>query len=442
MNPLGFLHRPPLIDRSAHRNRALSLSIVLIVAVVACSGERSIRDCTRNSDCASGLECRLDSCRPPLAPADGGDNGMTVDSGRPSVTDAGSGDDSGFTGDAGLAVDSGLAPDAGIAPDAGGVADAGVMSCAATGSCVFGQPCNSGADCKSQFCASGVCCDGPCGGGCETCKSAGAVGSCRPLPKGTACGAYACTGTSPQCPTQCAKPSDCASTSTCCLSGNDATSVECNVQNLANTCIQLPLCNSVKDDFQGPTLAPTVWSLTSSNANGTAGIVNGQLAFAWAHPAGSKNAYTAAVLRKRISLVGNSCQVEISDTSALAGSPKIALVGLVLVSPAGEGSFNLRINRDRTVVAEERYPPSAGLTNKYIESVPLDASARKFLRMTEDAGTVFFDYSGNGRDFTRLAASKTPIRTSDLTLNLAVYEEEVVRDAGVSIRLDNFNSVP
>ncbi|MDH5491653.1 MAG: putative metal-binding motif-containing protein, partial [Myxococcales bacterium] len=57
------------------------------------------------------------------------------------------------------------------------------------GSCVAdrpqGSPCARGGDCISPlFCVDGVCCDGACGGECESCSVAGSEGSCAPVPVG------------------------------------------------------------------------------------------------------------------------------------------------------------------------------------------------------------------------------------------------------------------
>lgn len=81
-----------------------------------------------------------------------------------------------------------------------------------------GTPCTSATLCRSGTCRSGVCCDGPCLGVCSSCTLAGAVGMCRPLPKGTdvgSCGIYRCNGTDGGCPAKCADDGGCAAGLVC-----------------------------------------------------------------------------------------------------------------------------------------------------------------------------------------------------------------------------------
>ena len=55
------------------------------------------------------------------------------------------------------------------------------------GSCglkTAGQTCTAGTECASTFCVDGVCCGSACGGKCQTCNQAGALGVCTPVPLG------------------------------------------------------------------------------------------------------------------------------------------------------------------------------------------------------------------------------------------------------------------
>jgi hypothetical protein len=97
-----------------------------------------------------------------------------------------------------------------------GAADADSCAgvCDATGACVIpdGQPCDPSVPCSSGFCASGVCCGSACNRPCETCSVVPGTCSVVPLGQGSpsACGAYLCSGTSPDCPTSCAGDAVCA----------------------------------------------------------------------------------------------------------------------------------------------------------------------------------------------------------------------------------------
>ena len=63
----------------------------------------------------------------------------------------------------------------------------GDQACDATGVCkaANGKTCAGAADCASGFCSDGVCCSGACTGTCVSCKLAGKVGACSPVPIGT-----------------------------------------------------------------------------------------------------------------------------------------------------------------------------------------------------------------------------------------------------------------
>ncbi len=85
-------------------------------------------------------------------------------------------------------------------------------ACGTTGECI--EP--------GHTCVDSVCCTSACTGGCEACSvAAGAVkdGTCVPVGKGTACGAYVCTGASGTCPTSCAADADCAPGKFCSAAG-------------------------------------------------------------------------------------------------------------------------------------------------------------------------------------------------------------------------------
>jgi hypothetical protein len=47
-----------------------------------------------------------------------------------------------------------------------------------------GQACGDGTECLSKFCAQGFCCNSACGGACQSCAVAGALGTCSPVAVG------------------------------------------------------------------------------------------------------------------------------------------------------------------------------------------------------------------------------------------------------------------
>ena len=64
---------------------------------------------------------------------------------------------------------------------------------------VDGESCAAGTECRSGACADGVCCDRACGGQCEACNLAGAVGVCTPVVGAPIGGRAACAGDGSAC---------------------------------------------------------------------------------------------------------------------------------------------------------------------------------------------------------------------------------------------------
>jgi RHS repeat-associated protein len=92
---------------------------------------------------------------------------------------------------------------------AGGLSGSTVLTAAHLYDASFGLGCTSNNQCPTGFCASGVCCNSACDGGCGACNLAGNLGTCSAQPSGTSCRAKSgacdvaeiCTGSSANCPT-------------------------------------------------------------------------------------------------------------------------------------------------------------------------------------------------------------------------------------------------
>jgi hypothetical protein len=112
-----------------------------------------------------------------------------------------------------------------------GDTDCGTNNYCEAGRCrrtqVNGGACNRTPQCASGFCADGVCCDTACGDGCAACNNLGAIGTCGIAPLHAAgrgaCAPLLCDGTTNQCPTSCARNSDCAVGFACAQSGTPRT---------------------------------------------------------------------------------------------------------------------------------------------------------------------------------------------------------------------------
>jgi hypothetical protein len=360
--------------------------IVLVVAVslqcfVGCADSRQSGACVSNNDCRPPeSECRLGICRSPT-------------SGR----------------DAGTRIDGGLS-----------------ITCASNGSCLLGQPCDSG-----------VCCNEQCGQGCSSCNLVGSAGTCKPSLKGTACGAYACNGSSFTCPTQCAARADCAYAYTCCAPGTPSSETDCVSKGLTSKCFQLPSCASIQDNFNQAQLDNNKWASVSTADGGGAGVLSGNLRIDLGYGPQSIDAYTAVTLKQRVSIVGSSCQIEVVNASVFDTTNEFAVSGFILTDTETKGDFELRLLRNQAALSRETAegrPDEAEVTGP---SFP-DAG-RRFLRLSEDAGQVFFEYSSDGKAFITLTSIVPRLRPSDLDLSIAVYESAVGRDAGGAVLFDNFN---
>jgi uncharacterized repeat protein (TIGR02543 family) len=74
-----------------------------------------------------------------------------------------------------------------------------------------GATCTDRAECASGFfCVSGVCCNSPCNGACESCTAPGSEGIC-----GTACGAFACDSVQNACYNSCTTSEQCVQGGLC-----------------------------------------------------------------------------------------------------------------------------------------------------------------------------------------------------------------------------------
>src|SRR5262249_35889074 len=71
--------------------------------------------------------------------------------------------------------------------------------------------------CQSNVCVSGICCNIPCSGNCQTCTAT--PGMCTAFAQGSAgtpsCAPFLCNGTSGNCPTTCMADPECASPARC-----------------------------------------------------------------------------------------------------------------------------------------------------------------------------------------------------------------------------------
>jgi hypothetical protein len=381
----------PSVSTSPTQFADRSLAAALLVAFVGLTcGKNDAQQpvCYAQNDCVVGLECRLGRCVKPLDQEP----------------------------------------------------DAGPPSCAATGTCLLGEKCASGRECKSQFCNSGVCCNEQCGGSCAACNLKGSVGTCKVLPKGTACGAYVCDGTSPQCDAKrCTSSDECSPAYTCCTAETSAESQDCIGRGLTNTCYQLPACSTLQDDFEQPPSAPARWDDFNGSANPLGFRDGGTLHLALGIPKAGGAAFAGVAYRQRVSLEGSSCQVEMPDLSMVASNSSISLVGLALTSPDYKNSVALRVGSGERLVATEEL--DGGVRYEYSPKLPL--ASMRFLRISADAGVISFAHSADGNNFVETYSSQAKFRLGDVRLSLTAYEAAPLKpDSGGFVTFDNLNIIP
>ncbi len=105
-----------------------------------------------------------------------------------------------------------------------------------------GAGCSADAQCTNGHCAQGVCCDGACGGACESCAEPDRLGACSPLAGGSAgtpsCAPYVCDGSSASCPGSCSRDGGCVAGDYC--DGGSCSEKESN----GKTCTAANQCQS------------------------------------------------------------------------------------------------------------------------------------------------------------------------------------------------------
>ncbi len=363
---------------------------------LSCGTSTTSRACVQTSDCTSGLECRLGTCRAPGQPVESRDSGM-------------------------------------------GAADGG-PACGQAPNCLLGQACGANGDCKSQFCTGGVCCNEQCASECGSCALAGSVGTCKPKPKGTECvtaTAYVCNGVDTTCSTSCTTIDNCSTAYACCLPGN-VNYTECNAQKQGGTCVKFKPCSDISDDFGGPALNGTQWTVVGPPDSTSLSIANQRLQISHTPKMTTDGLYSAIESRGHFSLVDGSCSIQFGDTAGLKRSPDFAAAQINIFPPRIQpGFFQFFIdNRDRLGAA---LTLTDGGTPQ-LADLQYNPALHKFVRVREAAGVLYFEASPDGQKYTAFAQAKPDIRLSDLQLSLGMFELKAQVGANASATFDKLNT--
>jgi hypothetical protein len=372
-----------------------ALALSFLPALLACESRSTSAPCTTNSECVGEQVCRLGVC-------------------RPATSDA---------------------PE-----DAGTLIDAGTLS-------PRGAACTSNAQCASGFCADGVCCDNACNQGCGTCKSAGAVGTCTPKPKGAECGAYRCNEGSVSCPTSCVNSLDCTNAYGCCdplkLDSN-----ECRVLGQTSTCTLFKPCSKLIDTFDGETVNTALWTTAISDPQtGKVDQLNGKLRLSTGISAvGSdqKDRFAELNAARRCSMVNDTVTFSLGDISQTTGTSEtngFAIASLNIESPVSNSGIEVGVQYGTEVVAYYTLAADGGL-GQTVARPTYDPRVMRSFSMSEDGGFVTFGFSSNGKDFTPFERVPAVGHLGDVTFQLRLYTYNGPADAGTIIFFDDVNVTP
>jgi N-acetylneuraminic acid mutarotase len=145
----------------------------------------------------------------------------------------------------------------------------GDQACDATGACktADGKACTSATACASGFCSDGVCCNSACTGTCVSCKLAGTVGTCSPIPIGTDPDNDCGKGT-PPCQSTCDGVG-------ACVFPMDSSCGKCGTCNYVGSCVEAMYCTLTDTNTRTSSLtstATTTRSVITATATGTGTI--------------------------------------------------------------------------------------------------------------------------------------------------------------------------
>ncbi|MBI3184039.1 MAG: hypothetical protein HYZ28_18045 [Myxococcales bacterium] len=294
---------------------------------------------------------------------------------------------------------------------------AGTAYCTDGGQCALkqanGSPCSSGArECQSGNCVDGYCCNSGCLWPCDACDLAGRQGICSIRDAGSdgepSCSPYLCGG-SLTCATSCSGDAGCAAGFSCSSS---------------SSCIDK--LSSLKDDFGDNLLDPALWSTFESGV-GRVFERNTRLEV----ELGASDAGLAGVTSRLAGGEGSSVVVELLD----AGPQVVA--GL---------SAALRVERDALnsvaiSVSGGRIRAQKQLGGAWSEMANLSYSLAlmRYLRIREQGGTTYWEYSQDRLSFAVLHQEANPILMREVRVVLS--GRIAAPDTAVNtVAFDNLNS--
>lgn len=276
-----------------------------------------------------------------------------------------------------------------------------------------GDRCVQGGTCDSGLCVDGRCCDRSCTAACDACDVAGFEGTCRTSPLGRvgspSCGAYACNGTSINCPALCNSDAGCAPT------------FSCNFFRVCQSKVE-----TLFEPFNGTVLDAGTWDFYEDP--GTSVDVNNRLevtVFPW-----SGSAY-AGIFTRRTYEGTNS---QITAQLVAAGTQAVGSLETYLeyLSTDNQNRFGFDIygNEVHTSLQTngtytEPYPP-----------IPYNPNVHRIFRLRTDGGLAYWEFSADGGSFTIMGttAVRQWMQTVYVELGSGIWSFE---DAGSVSAWDN-----
>lgn len=196
--------------------------------------------------------------------------------------------------------------------------------------------------------------------------------------------------------------------------------------------VNTPLVSTLSDNFNAGTLDTTKWNLYTANG-GTAAIVSNQLQET---PAPATNASWGGVYSvNQYNLVASQASLQI----VASGSANTFLDLTLSTQPLPSDNF-ISIGIDtglHTLQAGDEINGAFTIRN----SVAYNPVTMQFVRIRENGGTVFFDYSQDGNTWTNLDNRVPAVSINSLYVVLDDFEYNALGTPGVAI-LDNFNIIP
>lgn len=183
---------------------------------------------------------------------------------------------------------------------------------------------------------------------------------------------------------------------------------------------------TLKDDFNAGSIDPFRWNsfgttTTITEADGMIEMVTS-----------TTNGYAGLDSARFYDLTGSfvSMQLVNAGNQALVS---LEVIPIKVFDVSGNNTLFWYVNQNTLAV----YKKVAGVQTQ-ITNTPYNSGLHKYFRIRESGGTTFFDYSGDGENWTNFTSLANPINVTALTLEPSVgtFNNEL---SSTTVLMDNFN---